>query len=197
MSTSSLDIIEKLGGTIRTSDALKSGVSPRDLYKLRDDGSIINLSRGVYRISEMGLTSNPDLVAVACRAPEAVICLVSALSFHNLTTQIPYKISVAVAYGASVPNIDYPPVKVHRFKGDAFGTGIEEHDIEGIKVKVYNPEKTLADCFKFRGRLGKDIILESIKLYWERRKPDIGKLLKYAKVCRIEKAFFPYLESRL
>ena len=197
MATSALDIIHKLGGTISTSQALKSGVHPRDLYKLRDDGSLVALSRGVYRIAEIGFTANPDLVAVACRAPDAVICLVSALSYHNLTTQIPYEISVAVAYGASVPTIDYPPVKVHRFKGEAFGAGIEEHALDGTYIRVYDQEKTLADCFKFRGQLGMEIVLEALKLYWERQKPDLGKLLKYAKVCRIEKTFTPYLESRL
>jgi predicted transcriptional regulator of viral defense system len=197
MPVSALDIIRKLGGTISTSEALKSGVHSRDLYKLRNDGSLVALSRGVYRIAEMGLTSNPDLVAVACRAPDSVICLVSALSFHNLTTQIPYQVSVAVAYGASIPKIDYPPVKVHRFKGEAFEVGMEEHDLDGVNIRVYDPEKTLADCFKFRNQLGMEIVLEAIKLYWERQKPDIGKLLKYAKICRVEKTFTPYLESRL
>ena len=136
MSASAIETIKKLGGTIRTSEALTHGIHPRDLYKLRDDGLLITLSRGVYRMAEMGFTANPDLVAVACRAPGSVICLVSALSFHNLTTQIPYEISVAVAYGSTTPQIDYPPVKVHRFKGEAFETGIEEHDLDGINIRV-------------------------------------------------------------
>jgi predicted transcriptional regulator of viral defense system len=197
MTTSALDIIHKFGGTISTSEALKNGVHPRDLYKLRDDGSLVALSRGVYRIAEMELTANPDLVAVACRAPDSVICLVSALSFHNLTTQIPYEVSVTVAYGSSIPRINHPPVKVHRFKGDAFDAGVEDHDLDGINVRIYDQEKTLADCFKFRNQLGMEIVLEALKLYWERQTPDIGKLLKYSKICRIEKTFTPYLESRL
>jgi predicted transcriptional regulator of viral defense system len=145
----------------------------------------------------MGESSNPDLVAVASRAPRSVVCLVSALSFHNLTTQIPSSTSIAVLYGDTIPKIDYPPVSVHRFREQLFGSGITDEIIDGVAVKIYNPEKTLADCFKFRNKLGMDVVLEALKLYWERNKPDIGKILEYAKICRVEKVMTPYLESKL
>lgn len=192
-----LEVIERLGGTISTTEALRNGVHPRDLYALRDNGQLTSLSRGVFRLAEMGSTSDPDLVAVACRAPRSVVCLISALFFHNLTTQIPRNISIAVLNGDTRPKIDYPPVTIHRLSEKVYGAGVQEHDIGGIRVKIYDPEKTLADCFKFRNKLGMEIVLEALKLYWERMKPDIGKILKYAKVCRVEKVMTPYLESKL
>ena len=197
MSDSALEVIKRLGGTLSTTEAVKNGVHPRDLYALRDNEQLISLSRGIYRLAELGATSEPDLVGVACRAPRSVVCLISALFFHNLTTQIPNNVSIAVVNGDTKPRIDYPPISIHRFGENAFAAGIVEHDIDGVKVKIYNPEKTLADCFKFRNKLGMEIVLEALKLYWERMMPDIGKILKYAKVCRVEKVMTPYLESKL
>jgi len=197
MHESALEVIKRLGGTLSANQAVKNGVHPRDLYALRDGGQLITLSRGIYRLAELGVTSNPDLVAVAARAPKSVVCLTSALSFHNMTTQIPKGVSIAVKNGATKPQIHYPPVILHRFEEKAYGAGIMEHDIDGVIVKVYNPEKTLADCFKFRNKLGMEVVLEALNLYWERMKPDVGKILGYAKVCRVEKVMTPYLESKL
>lgn len=197
MSSSVLELIRSLGGTLSVAEATKNGVHPRDLYALRDKGDLITLTRGIYRLSEMGEASNPDLVTIASRAPRAVVCLVSALYFHNLTTKIPTSTSIAVLYGDTIPRIDYPPVKVHRFREPLYGSGVTEEAIDGIKVKVYDPEKTLADCFKFRNKLGMEVVLEALKLYWERQKPDIGKILEYAKICRVEKVMTPYLEAKL
>jgi predicted transcriptional regulator of viral defense system len=144
------------------------------LYALRDNGKIEQVSRGVYRLSDLPPISNPDLVSVALRVPKAVICLISALSFHNLTTQVPHEVAIALERGTESPRIDFPPVSIHRFTKEAYYGGIEKHEIDGVKILVYGPEKTIADCFKFRNKLGLDVVLESLKLYKERERVQRG-----------------------
>ena len=190
-------LIRKSGGIVRTSEALKAGIHPRTLYALRDSGALESLSRGVYRLTGQPPISHPDLVTVATRCPQAVICLVSALSFHELTTQVPHAVSIALIKGAEQPRIDYPPLSVHRFSKGSYTAGIEQHEIDGVPVRVYNPEKTLADCFKFRSKIGMDIVLEALRLYRERRKFRTDKLLEYARVCRVHNVMRPYLEAAL
>lgn len=190
-------IIHQQGGTIRTADALRLGIHARTLYQLRDSGELEQLSRGLYRLSIHGPASNPDLVIVAARLPQAVICLVSALSFHELTTQIPHTVSIALASGTATPRLEYPPLTVHRFASAALRSGIEKHCIDGVAVRIYNPEKTLADCFKFRHKIGMDVVLEALKLYKKRQRFNLSALMRYAKVCRVEKVMRPYLEANL
>jgi len=189
--------IRKMGGIIRTAEAIRAGIHPRTLYQLRDSGALEVLSRGVYRLSSQEDVSHPDLVIMATRAPQAVICLVSALSFHEITTQIPHTISIALSKGSETPRLDYPPLDVHRFSNDALKEGIEAHQLDGITIKVYSPEKTLADCFKFRNKIGMDVVLEALKLYKSRKPFNLNELLRYAKVCRVEKIIRPYLEATL
>jgi predicted transcriptional regulator of viral defense system len=188
-------IIRDMGGTIRTSNAIRAGIHPRTLYQLRDEGNLDTISRGVYRLSEQADISNPDLVIVTTRIPQAIICLVSALDFYEITTQIPHAISIALSKGSETPRLDYPPLNIHRFSKASFTAGIEEHQIDGVTIKVYCPEKTLADCFKFRNKLGMDIVLEALRLYKSRKQFQLEKLLRYAKICRVEKVMRPYLEA--
>lgn len=190
-------IIKKSSGVIRTGEALQAGIHPRVLYNLRDQGKIEQVSRGVYRLAELPPISNPDLVAVALRVPRAVICLVSALSFHHLTTQIPHEVTIALEKGAKTPRIDFPPISVHRFSKAAFTAGIEKYDIDGVVTRIYSPEKTLADCFKFRNKLGMDIVLESLKLYSAKKEFKTDELFRFARICRVEKVMSPYLESMI
>lgn len=190
-------IIREKNGIIRTNQALKAGIHPRTLYELRDQGELEQVSRGVFRLNELSPISNPDLVTVALRIPKAVVCLISALAFHDLTTQVPHDVSIALEKGAQSPRIEHPPVTVHRFSEKAFTAGIETHQIDGVDIRVYSPEKTLADCFKFRNKLGMEIVLEALKLYRSRRQFKSDELLKYARVCRMEKVMTPYLEASL
>ncbi len=192
-----LKIIRQMGGTIRTAEATRNGIHPRTLYALRDGGVLEQLSRGVYRLSELDPLSSPDLVTLASRVPHAVVCLISALSFHNLTTQIPHEVSIAIDRDSRIPQIHFPPISVHRFSSESFKAGIEEHEIDGVTVRVYSPEKTLADCFKFRNKIGMEVVLEAIKFYKSRREFNIGKLLKYARICRVDRLMTPYLEATL
>ncbi len=155
------------------------------------------ISRGVFRLSGSPPLSNPDLVTVTTRVPSGVICLISALAFYELTTQIPHDVHVALPRGAEEPRLDYPPIKTYRFIGEAFTAGVDVHDLDGIGVRIYNPEKTLADCFKFRNKVGLDTVIEAIRFYRERRSINVDDLLHYATICRVSKIMRPYLEAIL
>jgi predicted transcriptional regulator of viral defense system len=189
------DIFRSCGGKLRMSEALELGISRYMLYALKDRGVVEQVSRGIYRLVDLPPLSNPDLVTVALRFPGAVVCLVSALAYHDMTTQVPHRVSVAVPRRSRMPSLEYPPLSVHRFSDQAYGAGIETHQIDRVSVRIYSPEKTLADCFKFRNKIGMDIVLEALKLYKTRKKSKIKDLLGYAKICRVEKVMRPYLEA--
>ncbi len=180
---------------MRSSEALKIGIHSRTLCQLREEGIIELVSRGIHRLADQAPMSNPDLVTVAMRVPQAVVCLISAMAFHELTTQIPHAVYIALKKGAEPPRLEYPPISVHRFSTASLNAGIEEHLLDGVKVKIYSPEKTLADAFKFRHKIGMDVVLEALKLYKTRKTFNLGELLKYARICRIEKVMYPYLEA--
>lgn len=184
-------------GVLRTGEALKAGVHPRVLYAMRDEGLLEVLARGVYRLADSPPLSSPDLATVAQRVPQGVFCLVSALAFHELTTQIPHEVHVAVARGAWPPRLAHPPIRVYWFTGQAFTEGVEVHEVDGVPLRVYGPEKTLADCFKYRNKIGMDVVLEALKLYRERRSVRVDALLEYARICRVENVARPYLEALL
>lgn len=158
-------------------------------------GQVERLSRGVYRLADMPLLGDPDLVVVTQRVPGCVVCLVSALAFHNLTTQIPHEIQIAVARTSRYPRILHPPVRVFRYQDALLHAGAETHDVEGHTIRVFSPEKTIADCFKYRNKIGLDIAVEGLRLYWQRRRPDIPALMKYAHLCRVARVIRPYVEA--
>lgn len=187
-------MIKNMGGTIRTSEAFKQGIHRRTLYALRDSGVLTQISRGVYSLTDKPI-SNPDLVTIGTRVPNAVICLISALAFHNITTQIPHAVSIAIPKDTTPPRIEHPPISVHKFSGDAFTSGVEEHSIDGVSVKIYSAEKTLADCFKYRNKIGLDVCIEALKLYKSRKKVSVQEIIKFAKICRVYKIITPHLES--
>ena len=197
MKESPIAIFRKHGGQLRMSEAIAHGITRYMLYSLRDKGIIEQVSRGFYRLVELPPISNPDLVTVSLRFPNAVICLISALFYHNITTQIPHVVSVAVPRDSRIPSLDYPPVQAHRFSNDAYNSGIEKHSIDGVPVKIYTPEKTLADCFKFRNKIGMDVVIEALKLYRSRQQFNLEKLLTYAEVCRVKNIMTPYLEATI
>jgi len=185
------------GGLLSTSEALNSGIHPRTLYAMRDAGVIVRLSRGLYRLAELPPLGNPDLVTVARKVPRGVVCLVSALTFHQLTTQVPHQVHLALPPGSKSPRLDYPPLHIFRFSGPALTEGIEVHEVDGVGVRIYSPEKTLADCFKHRRKIGVDIAVEALRLYHQRRPLRASELLRYARICRVERVMRPYLEAVL
>ncbi len=178
-------------------EALAEGISRTQLYALRDRGEIEQVSRGIYRLADLPALGNPDLVTVSLRYPKAVVCLVSALSFHEMTTQIPYEVSVAVPRNTTLPKLDYPPLDAHWFAGKAYEAGIDRHSVDGMPVQVYSPEKTLADCFKFQSKLGTEVVVEALRLYKERKAVNVQELLKQARIRRMLKVMMPYLEAVL
>ena len=193
----SLGILKsKFRSAFSTSQALESGVHPRDLYHLRDIGLIEQVSRGIYKVIDTDI-ENLDILVVAHRSPNAIICLESALSFHEMTTQIPRSVNIALPKGAKQPKIDHPPITVFRFSGEAFNCGIGEYEVNNEKVKIYTPEKTLADSFKFRNKLGMDVVLEALKIYKDKYRFDARKLMEFSKICRVSKIIQPYVESLL
>lgn len=190
-------IFREHGGVLRTSEALRAGIHPSTLYAMRDAGVLEKLSHGLYRLSDLPPLGNPDLVSVGMRVPDGVICLISALAFHEITTQVPHQVYIAIERAARPPQIDYPPVRVFWFTGKTFTEGIETPMVDGVPVRVYSPEKTVADCFKYRNKIGLDTAMEALKLYRERRRVKVDELLKFARVCRVEKVMRPYLEAVL
>lgn len=185
------------GGVMATKEAIESGIHRRTLYAMRDTGILETISRGRYRLAELPPLSNPDLTTVALRVPRGVICLLSALSFHELTTQVPHEVYIALPRGSEEPRIDSPPVRIFKFSERAFAEGIKTHEVDGIPVKAYSPAKTVADCFKFRNKLGMDVAMEALRLYRKTSSFDIGELMHFAKICRVENVIRPYVEALL
>lgn len=190
-------IFKKHRGMLRTGEAIQAGIHPRTLYAMRDRGLIQTISRGLYRLSDLPPLGNPDLVAVARRAPSGVICLVSALALHEITTQVPHEVHLALERGARSPRIQHPPIRVFWFTGEAFREGQELHDVDGVPVRVYDPEKTVADCFKYRHKIGLDTAIEALKLYLRQKPVKVTDLMRFARVCRVDTVVRHYLEALL
>ena len=162
---------------------------------MRNIGDLVQIERGLFRLATLPPLSNPDLVSIAVKAPKAVVCLISALSFHELTTQIPHEVHIALLPGYKSPRIEHPPIRVFHFSGNALSEGVQTHKIDGIPVLIYCPEKTIADCFKFRNKIGKDVAIEALKLYSRQKRAKVEDLLRFARICRVEKVMLPYLEA--
>jgi len=192
-----LAIIAAKGGTIRTGEALAAGIHPRTLYAMRDSGALVTLARGLYRLASLPPVGDPDLALVAGRIPNGVVCLISALAIHELTTQIPHTVHLAIPRSARYPRLRGLPLTVYRFSQPAFSEGITAHDIGGATVRVYDAEKTIADCFKFRNRIGMDVVLEALATYRQRPRASMQRILEYARIDRVDSKIRPYLESHV
>jgi predicted transcriptional regulator of viral defense system len=188
-------IFAENSGILRASTAIELGVPQHVIYKMVEDGELVREAQGVYRLSESDPLSNPDLVQISLRVPRAVICLISALYFHELTTQIPHQVYIALPRDVKTPKIGYPPIKAFHLSDASYKSGIEEHVLDGITVRIYSKEKTIADCFKFREKIGMNIALEALKDYLSRPSTDIQLVMKYARANRVENVLRPYLES--
>ena len=190
-------IFKERHGTLRTFEALRAGIHPRTLYALRDRGEIEQIARGLFRLAELPPPGDPDLLTVAKKVPQAVFCLLTALAFHRLTTQVPHVVEVALPRTARVPRLDHPPIKVFRFSRESLNAGIETHTLDGASIRVYCREKTLADVFKYRNKVGLDVALEALRAYRSQPKRDFQAGIKYARICRVENVIRPYLEATL
>jgi len=158
-------------------------------------GQLERLSRGLYALPDRSISEHTSLVEASRKYPQAVICLLSALRFHELTTQAPFEVWLAIDNKARKPSLDYPPLHIVRFSEKTLTEGVEEHIIDGGKIKVTSVAKTVADCFKYRNKIGLDVALESLKDVWQNKRCDIDELWYYAKLCRVNNVIRPYLES--
>src|SRR5262245_44750669 len=166
---------------LRTSKALRLGIHPRALYALRDAGEIEQVGRGLYRLSSAPPLSSPDLVPIAIRIPRAVVCLISALAHHGLTTQIPHAIDIALPSHGNVPKVDGVPLRVFWYPEPSFRAGVEVVAVDDVSVRIYSAEKTIADCFKYRNKIGLDIAIEALRAYRESTpKPNRAAFAKFA-----------------
>lgn len=175
--------------------AAESDVHSQELTRLVREGALERVARGTYRVAERPVTEHHALAVVASIAPDSVICLLSALAFHGVGTQVPFEVWVAVERGRRSPALRNPPVRVARLSGASFHEGIERHPIEGQSVRIYGVAKTIADLFKFRNRIGLDVALEALRDAWQRRLVTVEEINRYARVCRVQRVMRPYLEA--
>jgi predicted transcriptional regulator of viral defense system len=191
------EIFARNNGMLRTREALRLGIHPRTLYEMRDRGDVEQISGGLYRLATAPPLTHPDWVTVATRIPQAVICLISALAHHGLTTEIPHTIDIALPMHARVPRIGLP-IRTFWFSESVFSTGVETARFDGVAVRIYSAEKTIADCFKYRNKIGQDVAIEALREYRRKAKrADLQKIVRYAKLWRVENVMRPYLESLL
>jgi len=180
---------------LRTSEALAQGVEERTLYWMRDASVLEPLSRGVYHLATHKLPSRPDVAAVMRRVPRAILCLVSALEFHEIGTQVPSAVQIALPAGVKAPRIAYPRVETIRMSPSAIETGIEEHDVSGTRVRVFGVAKTVADCFKFRNRIGQQVAVEALQETLRARRTTPAEIMRCAEVDRVHNVMRPYVEA--
>jgi predicted transcriptional regulator of viral defense system len=191
-----LETFRQHGGVLRTGQALMRGIHPAALYSLVEAGQLTRLARGLYRLADAQEFSNPDLAVVAAKAPDAVVCLISALSFHGITTQVPRAVHLAVPRGRYAGlRLRSPPVKIYRFDAATFDQGIETHQVDGVTVRIYGVARTLVDCFKYRNKLGLDIAIEALRFARERKRISNREILHFARLLRQVRVINPYLES--
>ena len=182
-------------GLLRASD-LDAIEAPRVvLTRLIEGGLLERVSRGLYRLPSHPGSEHEGLATIAAKVPQAVFCLLTALQFHELTTQLPRQVWIAMPRGSHVPRLDYPPIKMVQMTGAVYTAGIEEHLRDGVTLRVYSAAKTVADCFKHRNKIGLDVALEALKDARAKRMASADDLWRYAKVCRVANVMRPYLEA--
>jgi predicted transcriptional regulator of viral defense system len=181
-------------GIIRPRDTEAIGIPRTYLSILCKSGQLERRSRGLYARTDAPITQNYELEEIAKRVPNAVFCLLSALSFHNIGTQLPHVIWISVPKSSWKPTIEYP-LNLTYVTGPAYSFGIQEHIENGVTLKVYSPAKTVADCFKFRNKVGLDVALEALKETWRDRKATADELVAAAKACRMYNVMRPYMEA--
>jgi len=180
---------------IRPRDLKEHGLPKDYLYVLAQEGVIEHIGRGLYQWPNKDLGRHHSLVEISKLAPKAVVALLSALNYHNMTAQNPHQIWLAIDRKAWRPEISYPPVRFVTMSAESLHSGVVTHSIEGVSIKVFNPAKTVVDCFKYRGKVGLDVALEALREGWSARKFTIDELQNYAKICRVQNVMQPYLES--
>jgi len=189
-----LEIIRELG-IVRPGDLEARGISRGILYELVRDDLVVREARGIYVASQHPYSANHTLAHVAKRVPAGVLCLLTALRFHELTTQNPAEVWIALAEKARKPRLEYPRLRVARFSGPALTEGIQKHRIENVDVRIYSAAKTVADCFKYRNKVGVDVAVEALRDYLRRHRGGANELARFARICRVSRVMQPYLDA--
>lgn len=189
-----LEAVRK-AGVLRPRDLDPYGIPRTYLGRLERAGRLRRVGRGLYTLPDAALTENRSLVEVAKRVPAGVVCLLSALRFHELTTQAPFEVWLAIGEKARRPRVDHPPLRIVRFSGAALHAGVEEHTLEGVPVRVFSPPKTVADCFKYRNKIGLDVAIEALRECQRSRRCSMDELWHFAGICRVRNVIRPYLEA--
>lgn len=182
-------------GVLAARAVAAQGVPRVMLTRMVRAGTLRHVGRGLYALPDRSLSEQHLLAQVASRSPHVVFCLLTAIRFHDIGTQSPFELWLAIDNKARAPQLDYPPLRIMRFSGSALTEGIETHTIDGIPVRVYGLAKTVADCFKFRNKIGLDVALEALRESWRARRVTMDELWRYANVCRVGNVMRPYLES--
>jgi len=180
---------------IRPRDLTERGLPTVALTRLVRQGRLQRVGRGLYALPDRPVSEHNALAEVARKHPQAIVCLLSALRFHDLTTQSPFEVWLAIPNKARAPKMDYPPLRIVRFSGAALTRGVEDHVIDGVPVRVTSVARTVADCFKFRNKIGLDVALESLQEAWRAKRASMDELWRYATLCRVANVMRPYMES--
>ena len=189
-----LELVRKVG-VLRPRDLDSSNIPRTYLSRLCEAGKLQRIGRGLYVLPDSSVTEHHSLAEACKRVPKGVVSLLSALRFHNLTTQSPFEVWLAIGEKAWRPRMEYPPLRIVRFSQATLSAGVEKHQIEGVTVPVYSPAKTVADCFKYRNKIGLDVAIEALRECWSSRRCTMDDLWHYADICRIRNVMRPYLES--
>lgn len=189
-----LSLVRRLG-IMRVKDALRNGVHPEHLRRLVAAKRLLRSGRGLYILAEGKVSVHHTLAEASKRVPAGVVCLLSALRFHELGTQNPRQVWLAIPGKARRPTSEFPPLRVVRFSGSAYTEGVETRRIDGVDVRIYNPAKCVADCFRYRNKIGLDVALEALRDCRRRRKATMDDLWRFAEICRVARVMKPYLEA--
>jgi predicted transcriptional regulator of viral defense system len=195
--TQSADILElaKRQRVLRAADVRRHGWSPQLLIRLHHVGKLVRISRGLYELPNAEVTEHQSLIEVCQRLPKAVLCLLSALQLHEIGSQLPHAVWIALPEGSQTPTLEYPTLRTTRLRGAAYSDGIQIVTEHGAPIRVYSASKTVTDCFKFRNKIGLDVALEALKDAWHSRKVTMAELSYFAKINRVERVMQPYLEA--
>ena len=182
-------------GVLRPRDVEAIGIPREYLLRLLRQGVLVRSGRGLYRLADAPVTEHHSLAEVGKRVPDSTICLLSALVFHGLTTQLPAEVWLALPAGRRAPKVDTVHLRVVRFTGRALTEGREVHKLEGVPVQIYSPAKTIADCFKFRNKIGLDVAIEALRICLAKRAASVRDIRHFAEICRVARVIRPYLEA--
>jgi len=182
-------------GLIRPRDLVAQGLPRVALTRLVRQGLLTRVGRGLYAIPDRPVSEHGSLAEIARNHPQAIVCLLSALRVHELTTQSPFEVWLAIPNKARTPKLEYPPLRIVRFSGASLTDGIEEHQVDGVTVRVTNVARTVADCFKFRNKIGLDVAMEALQEAWRAKRVTMDDLWRYASLCRVANVMRPYMES--